>query len=457
MKSRSSHVSVASLAFVLGALAPGTSVQAQQFVNGEFESGPAAWAWKKAETSHLNPCDDLAAFSAGYVNTPQNIMGSDRAARVTHDFSYGSSIHVCGQIEQEVFVPIGARLKFDYRIGDPTYAYTSAPGAFSMIAEDVQLGIEKRLTTASGSNCRTGSQWCNPPVVSKNLDISRYWGRVARLKFRGSSWGSKGGVSYDHAPTMSYVDSVRLEMPTLSQAKPRSGGYYNPSRSGQGIHISKSPDGQYSLIWYTFLPNGEPVWYMSDIAYHQGGVWQAGLYKFTWNTQSDTRNPGQLVGDVRLESLSSTKLNFMWDFHSDGDIAGYDSGEPMQFLTGNEGYTGMWYEPALSGWGFTADHEVGDSTSTTVFYYDGAKPVWAYSSKSGDPVGGATATLYRYTSTGLCPTCKFEPVSRSAATVGEIGLNLESNQGWFVAEGEHTDWQRGSSASPSALSRLTYP
>ncbi|MBY4596649.1 hypothetical protein K3217_14015 [bacterium BD-1] len=438
------------------ALSAGNAVCAQDLMNGEFELGPANWEWKQAVTAGIGACDSLATFSANFVNTPQFKIGSDRAARVTAAGSSGS-YHSCGQIEQTVFVPIGARLKFDLRIGDPEYTYTSGPGRLSAYARDVQLGVEKTLFSASGSNCNANSPSCAPVGVPRDVDISKFWGRSARLKFQGSTSGQVGGVGYDQAPTLAYIDSVRFELPVLSQAKPKAGGYYNPSRSGQGLHISKAPDGQYSLIWYTFLPNGEPVWYMSDIAFHVGGVWQAPLYKFTWNTATNSRNPGTQIGDVRLESLSATKLNFMWDFYSDGDSSGFDGGEPLQFLTGGQGYTGMWYEPSLPGWGFSVDHEVGSSTSLTVFYYDGTEPVWAYASGQADPEGGVSFPIFRYTSTGLCPQCMFEPVSRVSTPVGELGLRLESDSGWFLGEGNLSDWTRGSSAFPVALSRLTFP
>ena len=47
-----------------------------------------------------------------------------------------------------------------------------------------------------------------------------------------------------------------MQSPTVMQ------GYFNPNRSGHGMFLSQA-DSAWALVWYTYLEDGTPTWYLA--------------------------------------------------------------------------------------------------------------------------------------------------------------------------------------------------
>ena len=137
------------------------------------------------------------------------------------------------------------------------------------------------------------------------------------------------------------------------------------------------------MIWYTYKSDGTPTWFMSDLKPMHFGVWISNLNKVTWNqsTQSTNIEP---IGEVKFEMYDNKTMKYSWQLNAE---YGYRSGsEYMVQFFGNGGPTGLWYEPALSGWGLSVDYQSNASPNNTVvtaYLYDGSEPVWSQGVASG--------------------------------------------------------------------------
>jgi len=143
-----------------------------------------------------------------------------------------------------------------------------------------------------------------------------------------------------------------------------------------------------------------------------------------------------------------------------GDSVGYDGGEPMFHLLGQGSYTGLWYEPALSGYGYSIDHRNSDNyTATTVFYYINGEPVWARGEKVGAPTANNITSLVSIKGLGLCPECNGQAITKTTLPVGEVGLSLDVNKSWVYLQDAAgvPVWQRGLPQQPVDTYRLTFP
>ena len=448
--------------FFLALLLSVTNHSRAQVANGDFSTGPDNWQWKKAQSSIIifDDCiNRLSVFTPTMQNTPAISSQSGRAAEVVSTIAIGTgTLDVCGEIEQQVFVTPGARLNFHSQTGTLTTAISSSTVTLTNEVADVSTGIIRHLFSTTGSSTTQPS--FAPQLIPRSVDISEFWGRTVKIKFRGVSRAILSGrLSTSASPA--FIDNVALEAePTDFRTRLRAGNWHNPSRTGHGIHLSRSSDDKLSITWFTYLPNGRPVWYISSADFMINGIWNSTLYRSTWNPATQT-NTLAAIGDVRIQTLSDTRLNFLWDFHSDGNQAGFDDGEPMSHLWGGESYTGMWYEPALTGWGVSVDHKAnsnGIDTIATAFYYEGSEPVWAQGTAEGSPGSGQVFQLNSFTRNGLCPQCFGQAVSVSSWPVGVLELRLDTNKGWIdIQEQSGARWSRGSSSQPAGIFRLTFP
>jgi len=159
---------------------------------------------------------------------------------------------------------------------------------------------------------------------------------------------------------------------------------------------------------------------------------------------------------------SASSMNFFWDMYSiGGNSTTFDGAEPLVHLFGGGPYTGLWYEPAFSGWGISLEYQnnpQGIDTVATAFYYDGTEPVWAQGSVEGTPTGNKLFELTQYTGIGLCPECVGQQAQMFPWPAGILSLNLDGGTGWIDAQSHSGNrWQRGSIAQPSGISPLTGP
>lgn len=391
--------------------------------------------------------------------------GRGRSAKVSGSpFNPSIGSTYCRQISQSVYIPPGSVLKFESKLGLGEKVSEFSPVLsvnFLVTAKDDLSGYEFPLFAASGSDFYCGflTQGCSN-FAAQTLDVSPVWGRLVSLRFKADTPYILVGPTVPRE-TKVFVDNIRIEQQVVSPSPFKSGSWYNPSRSGHGIHLSRAGNGNFVLIWYTYLADGRPVWYISDTKPAVNGVWQGTLYKSSWNTSTGT-NSLLPAGDVKIEMTGQKAMTFYWDLYSvNGNNTGFDGAEPFVYLSGGGSYTGLWYEPSYSGWGLSLeylDNPAGIDTVATAFYYAGSEPVWAQGAIEGTPTGNKIVQLTEYTGIGLCPECVGQETRMFPWPAGMLSLDLDAQRGWIEAQSHSgATWNRGSAALPSEIVRMTGP
>ena len=223
----------------------------------------------------------------------------------------------------------------------------------------------------------------------------------------------------------------------------KTGLWYNPNRNGHGINLEKA-DNNLILVWYTYLPDGSPVWYLASDVYDGNGHWTANISKYVWDNSSRTAT-GAIAGEVSLDFDSTTTATFSWVLN------GQSGSEPFKLLASGElspnvDYTGLWYPPSDSGWGLTEVTLNNLEISVLYFYDEQGNAVWGLGSKAEN--AGSTISLDIYS--GFCPSCQtvattLQPLgiietSFTNQTTGFLTTNINKDvnlKGWS----RNIDWQ----------------
>lgn len=207
---------------------------------------------------------------------------------------------------------------------------------------------------------------------------------------------AQGSLPYDAAST------------TL---RPAQGLWFNPARDGHGLDLQFAGD-TLAVTWYTYLPDGEPVWYQA-VGPYVGSTWTAPLNRFRLPAAGQPPL-ATAVGSMTLAFAAGERAELRWS------IDGASGSEPLQRLrfgarTRSALHTGLWYDPADSGWGLSLDSQ-GEVTVVVVYFYDAAgAPRWTLGTLALD---GSSAVQSSYR--GFCPGCAAIPVRGSAG--GEVGI-----------------------------------
>ena len=200
-------------------------------------------------------------------------------------------------------------------------------------------------------------------------------------------------------------------------------GYFNPARSGHGTFFHQIGE-LWGVIWYTFLQDGTPAWYIATGPRPggDGATWTAPLLRFTWNGTSNRSTP---VGEVVLTATAQDRFVFSWL------LDGTYGSEPLQ-PTGAPGCPvvagaplsvgGSWYAPQLPGYGFNivATPQV---EAMTAYVFDApGNPRWVLGSNA--PFGSGTFALTQYS--GFCPRCAAAPTQ--ATGVGSLSRTYATDR-----------------------------
>ena len=217
------------------------------------------------------------------------------------------------------------------------------------------------------------------------------------------------------------LSSTLAHAATLAERSPiRPGLWWSPERSGSGFEIFTRP-GEVAAIWYTYDRDGKPVWYSAQGALGAGGSGELALMRHRW---SDGRHAGaSAVGTLRLDIQGNEALSAAW--RVDGSEGRWTlspfvfGGSPPEIDR-----SGVWFDPANSGWGMTFA-EQGEVLGATVYSYDATgQPLWFTGS-------GTPASLALTSFSGSCPSCDYlRPTARGSAT---LRLHGDSDTRWTVA------------------------
>ncbi|MEE4175732.1 MAG: S8 family serine peptidase [Xanthomonadales bacterium] len=197
------------------------------------------------------------------------------------------------------------------------------------------------------------------------------------------------------------------------------GGLWEPtSRPGinQGFEFTPA-GGSNAFLWYTYEDDGSPVWYIASAPIAEGNRWQADLFRFTndGETQAGTR-----VGDIAISLLGENDAVMSWTLFGE---AGSDRVQPLSRTCpdgGNTSYTGLWYRGSdgLGGASIVANRS---SQAHIHYLYDGA----------GEPRWLLAAGAFTDTELPLLQFSGFPPTGSggvSSETVGLVTVEYDSNE-----------------------------
>ncbi len=142
--------------------------------------------------------------------------------------------------------------------------------------------------------------------------------------FQSSAQTAFGDLFVDLARLTTVVDCQGNASPQSG----RSGSFFDPDRSGEGIFVQWRTDGQVLLIWYTFDPQGNQFWTISDTVTISGNSLTASmLYPASSTSFGENFNGSEIDlqpwGSVTLEyQPGCTDVSFSYD----SEVAGFGSG-----------------------------------------------------------------------------------------------------------------------------------
>ncbi|OJT21914.1 hypothetical protein BO221_24480 [Archangium sp. Cb G35] len=315
-------------------------------------------------------------------------------------------------------------------------------GTGASITATLQPGTGRRIVARATDNNGQEGQWSVPVTVqwpppqanftwscsSSTLRCTFNAGSSTGQPVLGVFWTFPAGTSSSVGPSPTvtfpragvYPVTLRVRDPlgresTITKSvtvgnvniTPQTGAWYNPARSGNGIDLFRTADGQYTVAWYTYTSSGAPVWYSSGLATLSNGVWSAPLYFSTWNGSSASSS---VAGWLSMSFQSATSATFSYT------VNGISGSEPFTYLAGGAGRSGSWYEPSLSGWGLQLQEQSG-FYGATVTFYEGSQPRWVLGSTA--PGSAVSMNLSWMSGPGLCPGCTYvgPPSSRNAGTL----------------------------------------
>ena len=184
--------------------------------------------------------------------------------------------------------------------------------------------------------------------------------------------------------------------------------WYNPERSGHGLFFTRAADTA-QMVWYSYDDTAQPTWYLGFPDGLTSSAGQAGtdLYRYSWvgGAAHATR-----VGRATF-SRQAERMVFDWE------IDGQSGSEAMTLLTNSACVTGptgafdpsgLWFEPARSGYGVNIFVRP-DTDFAVMYLYDSqGRPRWLLGQNGS--FGQAPLELFQYT--GFCASCAAVPVTR---------------------------------------------
>lgn len=437
-----------------------TSQVNAQLLNGSFSNGGTYWSWENADTSNFYNCESNLSSSSDRVSSGVAYGHSGSS------FSTGFR-KTCGSIRQTITVPLASQLTYDRKLG-----VTLGLSQRALNSEPVVLKARMKtsqssflLSMESGTDKDYNCLFDCPEFEARTVSVPpELWGQTATVEFFAESEYLNGTFTQTNRPSQAFIDNIEFEpVPPNPWASPTAGLWYNPDRRGGGIDISFNNVGEWILSWYTYLPNGSPVWFMSEVAPMEGGSWVSTLLKGNRDPVSGSVL-WQPVGTAELTILAHDELIFEWDLNAQSGSPSTGA-EKMFHLAGGDSFTGLYIEPGFPGWGVNLDVEGSGSSAVNVatayFYTSGGQPVWAQGVETGDL--NQSVTFNMDTFQGLCPGCTGTPPPSGGTPAGTLNMQdfaTSSNnpRGYSdIQTAGGVIWKRGSPSNLITYSRLTQP
>lgn len=198
-----------------------------------------------------------------------------------------------------------------------------------------------------------------------------------------------------------------------------SGAYYNPQRSGSGAYIYDAGDSR-SLIWYAYLQDGTPTWYLGVAPKPTGGIgnWRVPLLRFGWNGSAAVSTE---VGEAIVTTIDGESVSFSWNIDGESGSETYRRIGAGSCPNGGLDLNGTWYPPQRSGIGFSITAGVGIESQAVYLYDDRGIARWLIGSTT--PFGTEQMPLLALA--GSCPLCDYR--SPQSSTVGVLRRTYNAN------------------------------
>jgi lysyl endopeptidase len=259
---------------------------------------------------------------------------------------------------------------------------------------------------------------------------------TAKVSYRGSvDELSYSGVANDASLSIGAAGNcnVSTNCPATSTPVPlKFGGYSDLLRPGTGLDIQtitrSNGDVFLSTPWYSAQANRNPFWTLlsGNIVDNQVG---GDIAYVTRNINAPNFSVvNQSGGTKEITLLDSERVALTFE------IGGKRGGEVLQYLyrglnRPTPQYTGAWYPPSESGWGYTSNSFIpGDGSAArdfNIYYlYDAAgQPRWVLGSSNASPSGSVPITAYQ----SNCPFCAWLDVVPSAQSAGTVQRSYNAN------------------------------
>ena len=198
---------------------------------------------------------------------------------------------------------------------------------------------------------------------------------------------------------------------------PRFGAYYNAQRSGSGIFFFPVASTQWGVIWYTYLEDGTPTWYIAagPAPTTLNGHWQSAVTRHVWNGSSSRAT---VIGSMQLSVRDAQHLQFTFDI--DG-VTGSESIEwlPLAGCAQPAGQSsrldGFWFDPSEPGHGYSILAGASLQSVANYLYDDMGVARWTLGTGN---LGNESMSMLQFR--GFCPTCTY--VEPSFQTAGQAVL-----------------------------------
>jgi hypothetical protein len=392
----------------------------------------APWAGSaQAANLVLNPGFENGAASWTQVSTFANVITEEPTAAHAGSWDAWLGGYHSGSdtLSQDIAIPASAtdaRLQFWYRINteeSSAAAYDTLAISLTHPATGATLA-----TLANFSNQTQAAGW----TLSSAYDVSAFRGQTVRLTF---------AAVMDH----SYLTSFRIDDVALTTSAPAAATtnysdiWWNPSESGWGLTIADH-ETQLFVVWYTYRPDGRPVWYVIP-----GGTFSSGRRIFTGDAYVTTGPPYTAasfnqalvtvnkVGTVTLDfappGLATGTVLFSYSVNNVSQTRQIQR-QPFGSAAPDWGrdYTDIYYNAGESGWGVTlAQH--GDNIFGVFYLYDtDGQPIWVV--MPGGTFSGSVFSGAVYTTTGPAFNAQpFDPNAVRSTHAGNATFTLAPKRG----------------------------
>ncbi len=244
-----------------------------------------------------------------------------------------------------------------------------------------------------------------------------------------------------------------------------SGNWFNPGQSGHGFLVEALPDGRYYLTWYLYV-DGQPL-FLQGVGPASGNVLDIPVYS-TRSTAFPVGPGGGTNsnwGRLRMTFAGNDTASVQWIPTAFGFSGGsmtlrrltapalVQTDVPQETIKAC--YSGVWYEPARSGYGFNLEViDQGNSRSVVTYWYtyrpDGT-PLWL--SGVGTAADGVVRVdLYQGGGSGAQFPFNFSADAITQTRWGSATLRFTSNNTLDVS---YVPALSGYAAGSASLVRLT--